>query len=543
MFKKYLMVSAFIVNALAASTLLAQDYDLVITGGRVIDPETRYDDIANVGIKDGRIVTISKKALKGAETVDATGHIVAPGFVDTHFHFQMPVGYSLGLRDGLTSSIDFEMGCAGSYMAEWYEARAGVTGPNYGCSVSHESARAMVIDGADGDYMKDGPLSALETRKKTGWSQTRPTLEQGNAILEELDKGLQAGAPGIGSTVGYMREGVSSREMYEVQKVGARYGRPTGAHTRYTLGTDTTENNGAQELVANALALGAPAIVLHFNNDGWRLAHEMITKLQEQGHNIWGEIYPYAAGSTTINAEFLEPEVWLDEFGRRYEDTMLDPVTGEFYTLETYKETVASEPSRLIVIFKQPEENQAKWLTLKGVTMASDATAGTPYDAPWDYPLEELGGTHPRTAGARGATIRLGRENNIPMMQLMSILSYNAAKHLGDTGLKSMQERGRIQTGMVADIVVFDPELFTDNSTYEKGSIPSTGMKAVIVNGQVTVRDDVVLPVFAGQPIRFEPEDKPRFEPISEESWNAEFSTGMPMPTDFTGAFPQKVEN
>ncbi len=271
MFKKYLIVSTFVVGALAAPTLLAKDYDLVITGGRVIDPETRYDDIANVGIKDGRIVKISKKALKGAETVDATGKIVAPGFIDTHFHFQMPAGYSLGLRDGLTSSMDFELGCAGSYMADWYEARAGVTQANYGCAVSHELARAMVIDGSDGaDYLSQGPIAALTTRNKTGWSVTRPTLEQGNAILEEIDKGLQAGAPGIGVTVGYMRDGVSSREMYEVQKVGARYGRPTGAHTRYTLGTDTTENNGAQELVANALALDAPAIVLHFNNDGWQ---------------------------------------------------------------------------------------------------------------------------------------------------------------------------------------------------------------------------------------------------------------------------------
>jgi hypothetical protein len=536
MLKRYLMVGSFILSGLAASSGFAQDYDLVITGGRVMDPETMFDDVANVGIKDGRIVAISKDPLTGAETIDATGHIVAPGFIDTHFHFQMPVGYSLGLRDGLTSSMDFEMGCAGSYLAEWYEARAGVTGANYGCAVSHEAARAMFIDGSDGDYMKDGPLAAYETRKKTGWSATRPTLEQGNAILGEIDKGLQAGAPGIGSTVGYMRSGVSSREMFEVQKVGARYGRPTGAHTRYTLGTDTSEVNGAQELIANAIALGAPAIVLHYNNPGWRVTHELISGLQERGFNIWGEIYPYAAGSTTINAEFLVPEVWVDQLGNRYEDTMLDPVTGEYYTLDTYEATVASEPARPIVVFKMPEEDQAKWLTLKGVTMGSDAVGAKPYDAPWDYPMDQLGGTHPRTAGARGATIRLGRENNIPMMQLMSILSYNAAKHMGDTGLKAMQERGRIQKGMVADIVVFDPELFTDNSTYENGAIPSTGMKAVIVNGQVTVRDDVLLPVFAGQPIRFEPEDKPRFVPISEEEWNAKFSTGMP--SDFTGAFP-----
>ena len=70
-------------------------------------------------------------------------------------------------------------------------------------------------------------------------------------------------------------------------------------------------------------------------------------------------------------------------------------------------------------------------------------------------------------------------------MQLMSILSYNAAKHLGETGLTFFQERGRMQNGMVADIVVFDPETFRDNSTYQKGAIPSTGMRAVIVNGQV----------------------------------------------------------
>ncbi|MCK0155466.1 hypothetical protein MWU49_17250 [Alcanivorax sp. S6407] len=536
--QRHLLIGTLLMSVMGAMPALAQKYDVVINNGRVMDPETLYDDFANVGIKDGRIAEISKKPLKGAKTIDASGHIVAPGFIDTHFHWQTPIGYRVGLRDGMTSAIDFEAGCAGSFIAAWYEARAGVTQGNYGCAVSHELARSLVLDGrlSDEIYMR-GPIAALEARKKSGWSVTRPNLEQGNAILEELDKGLQAGAPGIGSTVGYMREGVSSREMFEVQKVGARYGRPTGAHTRYTLGNDTTENNGAQELIANAIALGAPAIVLHFNNPGWRLAHETISRLQTQGFNIWGEVYPYAAGSTTVNASFLQPDSWVEQMGNRYEDTVQDPVTGKFYTLETFKADTASNPTKPIVVFKMPAEDTPKWLTLKGVTVASDALGAEPYFGPWDIPLEKIGNMHPRAAGTRGATIRLGREHNIPMMQLISILSYNAAKHLGDTGLKAMQERGRIQKGMVADIVVFDPKRFTDNSTYSQGAAPSTGMKAVLVNGQVALRDDKVLPVFVGQPIRFEPEAKPRFQPISLEGWNAEFSTGMP--DNFTGAFPK----
>ncbi|MEE4236412.1 MAG: hydrolase, partial [Anderseniella sp.] len=174
MFRKIcLTTTTIIAGFLSVSVAFAQDYDLVINNGRVMDPETLFDSVANVAVKDGRIVAITKDALKGTETVDATGHIVAPGFVDTHFHFQMPVGYSLGLRDGLTTAMDFEMGCAGSYMADWYEARAGVTVANYGCAVSHESARAMFIDGSKGDYLKDGPVAALTTRAKTGWSATR----------------------------------------------------------------------------------------------------------------------------------------------------------------------------------------------------------------------------------------------------------------------------------------------------------------------------------------------------------------------------------
>ncbi len=512
-----------------ASMAQATDYDLVILNGRVMDPETLYDSVANVGIKNGRIAAVTKRDIRGEQTLDAKGHVVAPGFIDTHYHWQAPLGYKIGLRDGLTSSMDIEEGCAGTTLGAWYEERQGKTAVNYGCASSHELARAQVLDGVKDEGVSNGPLSALETRQSSGWSLTVPTLEQGNEILRIIDKGLQDGGLGIGSTLGYMRDGVTSREMYEVQKVGSRYGRHTAVHTRFTPDSATFENLGAQEIIANALSLDAPATINHYNNPGWRLAHQLISGLQEQGFNIWGEIYPYAAGSTTLNAVFLKPENWVEKLGHRYEDTMQDPLNNAFYTLETYKSGLAKEPTKEIILYKMPAEDAVSWLRLKGTTMASDAMAAEPVNGAWETPLDELGNMHPRGAGARAISVRLARENDIPLMQIMSILSYNAAKHLGDTGLKAMQERGRIQEGMVADIVVFHPDKFTDNSTYEQGSLPATGMKAVLVNGTVVLRDDkVMLDRFPGQPIRFEPESKPRFEPVSVAAWDGIYMAGTP---------------
>ncbi|MGB0187814.1 MAG: hypothetical protein ACPF9H_04245 [Aequoribacter sp.] len=110
-----------------------------------------------------------------------------------------------------------------------------------------------------------------------------------------------------------------------------------------------------------------------------------------------------------MNASFLTPESWIGDLGKRYEDTVQDLVTGEFYTLESFKAAVASDPTKLIVVYKTPPEETAKWLTLKGVTMASDAAAAEPYLASWDFPLDQLGNAHPRIAGARAITIRYER--------------------------------------------------------------------------------------------------------------------------------------
>ena len=135
--------------------------------------------------------------------------------------------------------------------------------------------------------------------------------------------------------------------MFEVQKVAARYGRHTGVHTRFTPDDATHENLGAQEIIANGLALGAPVSILHFNNPGWRLTHELIARLSDQGFNVSGEIYPYAAGSTTANAVFMSEENWVDRLGHKYEDTVQDPITGDFYTKATFCEAREKDPTRL----------------------------------------------------------------------------------------------------------------------------------------------------------------------------------------------------
>ena len=527
-------ICVVLVMGLGSTGASAQDYDLVINNGRVMDPETMYDDIANVGIKDGRIAVITKNAIKGKETIDATGHAVVPGFIDVHQHCVDPYIFRLMVRDGRTTIMDLESGAYGPKVGEWYKAREGKTPINFGVSSSHEFARASVLDGFE-DWEFYNTPDALRSRVKQGWSKTRPTLEQGNQILAEMDEGLRLGAIGVGSTLGYMRDGVSAREVFEIQKLAGSYGRQTGLHFRGTPGNDVQETNGIQEMLANAAAMNAPAIAMHFNNPGYDMVHELLVRMREQGYNVWGELYPYNAGSTALNATFLDPDYWVKAMGNKYEETLLDVQTNTFYTQESREEMLKKDPTRPVVLYKMPESAVVEWLRLPGVAIASDGMPLVPWDGlEWDTPYEDLPNAHPRSAGAYAKAFRLGRENNIPLMQIVAMTSYNSANPLGKMGLKAMQVRGRMQEGMVADITIFDPETIRDNSTFEKGTIPSSGIPYVIVNGVIIMKDSDPIPgVNPGQAIRFPVEQKGRFEGLTIEGWHKEFTV---VPDDFGGA-------
>jgi hypothetical protein len=505
-------------------------YDVVILNGRVMDPETEFDAVRNIGIRDGIIVTITEAEISGTETIDVTGHVVAPGFIDTQHHGHGNAwGVRASLRDGVTSPMDLEFGNLN--VDAWYRAREGRWPANFAAAASHEAHRMRVLDGLvfeEGVDAEDGLLARGDSYDENGipdWAETRSTLEQINDIMAGIDEELRQGALTVASTMGYMAVGVTTLELLNLQKAGANYGRGSSMHVRL-LGNNKPPyegNLGNLEQMANAAALGAPVLISHNNNVGWWEIEERAQGLRKQGLNVWSEYYPYTCGSTSIGSEFLKPE-GMKLLGWEYSQ-MVNPRTGDSMTQVEYEQIVAEDPSYIIIAcIPEREEWLPLWLEVPHMTVAGDQMP--PVDAEGriltsDDPWESYVG-HPRTMGSHAATLRLAREHGVPWMQMIAQNSYWAASHLGDAGLEAMQVRGRMQEGMVADITIFDPETVTDNATYKIGSngLPSTGIPYVLVSGTVVVHDsEIVEGVFPGQPIRYPVEEKGRWVPLERESY------------------------
>jgi len=523
-----------------AMPTMAADYDLVINNGRVMDPETMYDDIANVGVKGGKIAVITKDKITGKETIDAKDLVVAPGFIDTHFHAVDPFATKMVVAGGVTTGMDLEVGA--SCVGEWYALKEKEGWQvNFGTTSSMLFNRLLVHDA---EVKVSGPIDAsngpgfVDQSARggvQGWSMSRSSIEQMNQIMKLIDEDLRQGAIGIGSPTAYFQRGVSSYEQFEAQRTAARYGRLASVHTRFHLNTQTPteEPIGTDEVLANAMLLRAPVIIAHNNDYGWWEDEEKLKLARAQGYNVWGEYYPYAAGLTFISADFLKPELWEKMNGYKYEETLYDPGPGKFLTKDEYLQMVKDKPGYSVVVHLPPRQKWLKyWLTIPEMVVASDATPGADKDGkllPWDADVTRYAG-HPRTASAYAMTLQLGRENGVPLMFTLSQLTYWNAKHLGDMGLEAMKERGRVQVGKIADLTLFNPKTVKANSTYKLGEngLSPTGIPYVIVNGTIVVKEGTVLPVKPGQPIRFPVEAKGRFEPVTVNKWISENSINVP---------------
>src|SRR5271168_3089130 len=127
--------------------------DVVIAGGRVMDPESGLDAIRNVGLRGGKIAEISEQPLHGKQTIDAHALVVAPGFIDLHEHGQEPRNYEFQAHDGVTTSLELEVGT--DDVDHWYAARAGKSLINFGVSVGHVPVRMKVMHDPN-DFLPSG---------------------------------------------------------------------------------------------------------------------------------------------------------------------------------------------------------------------------------------------------------------------------------------------------------------------------------------------------------------------------------------------------
>lgn len=534
---------SLLLSIVLAGPALAADYDLVIINGRVMDPETMLDATMNVGIKDGRIAVISSDEIAGTETIDATGLVVAPGFIDSHYHAMDPMGSRMALKQGITTGLELELGVTNA--KKWYEdmGRDGWVN-NYGATSALMFYRAVVHDPEILPEWKDIPLtrpnfpqwSKLAAQDSVlGYSTVKSNIEQMNSIMQFIDEDLRAGALGLGSPSGYMATGLTSYEQFEAQRTAARYGRLTSFHTRFhgNPSTPTEATIGANEAMLNAVVLDAPMIIGHDNDYGWWEIEEKLQALRKKGYVMWGEYYPYAKSGGTPQAEYLLPENFIDKYHYKYEEQVYDPSQDKYLTQHEVAELRETDPARqLIISLPAREKWMSLWIRTPGMTVASDAVPtfgpdGKLLPAEGDPTLYR---GHPRTAGSAPKVLRLGREEGVPLLFTLAQLSYWPAMYLGDAGVVQMKERGRMQEGMVADIVVFDPVAVTDNATFRLGEngLPPTGISHVIVAGKAAVRDGEMTGVKAGVPIRYPVEDEGRFVPLDKERWERQHLIGVP---------------
>ena len=130
-------------------------YDLVVANGRVIDPESGLDAVRHVGIRNGKVEVLSESPLTGSRVIDASRHVVSPGFIDLHEHGQQEESYRMMVRDGVTSAFELEVGTGD--VAAWYDARAAGQIVNFGVSIGHIPARMKVLGDPGTGLLPAGP--------------------------------------------------------------------------------------------------------------------------------------------------------------------------------------------------------------------------------------------------------------------------------------------------------------------------------------------------------------------------------------------------
>lgn len=470
----YMKFIAILLIGLITMPVQAKEFDLVISQGRVMDPETGLDAIRNVGIAGGQIKLITAEPISGKQNIDASNLVVAPGFIDVHSHTPTLLGQHMNLLDGVTTALDLE---AGAYPISFYgEHFAGGAQINYGSSVAHFAIRAKVIDGVDQPYIFVGHRPSKLDGKAFIQSATPAQIEEMRIMLND---GLDQGGLGIGVLLDYMTSAVSDDELRMLFEVAAARATPIYVHVRRGINGDPA---GLEEVIALALETKAALFVCHITHNAMRGIEEWLDKIDAanaKGANIATEMLSYGAGGTSISADVFQRRDWQTIFDITYEDVQW-VATGEWLTKETWDKYSKEQPFGMVNHHYLKEEWMIKGLQWPRMMISTDALPALDLDVMTN---PNIAGTFSRVLG------HYVRDRKIlTLMEALAKMSLIQAQWL-EQASPSFAKKGRIQVGADADIVIFDPETITANATYGDPFKKPTGIKHVLVSGRQVVKD------------------------------------------------------
>jgi len=450
-------------------------YDLVIEGGRAMDPETGLDGIRNVGVREGRIARISTEILQGKRVIRARGLVVAPGFVDLHQHGQEPESQRVKAFDGVTTALEMEIGVPD--VEKFLRDKAGRSLIHYGTTASHLAARAAAFG---------APLADDEILPNTGPATNEPaSTEQLAATKARLIQQLDAGALGVGFGIQYA-PGSSRSEIIQMFRLAAERNVPVFTHVRSFGRVEPGSSiEAVSEVIGAAAVTGASLHIVHINSSCGKDGLEclaMVAGARARGLDVTTEAYPYTAGMTSITSALFDAG-WKEKLGVEYGNLVL-PGTGEHLTKERFDELHNSSRAQQVLLFSNTEETVDSIIGQPLTMIASDGGPG-----------------HPRNAGTYCKVLsRYVRQQGVlTLMDAIRKASLLPARRL-ERATPAARRKGRLQEGADADIVVFDPVTVEDRSTYQAPMEHSVGMKYVLVAGTPVISDgNLVSDVFPGQ--------------------------------------------
>lgn len=466
-----------LLGLLLASCAFAQQYDLVLEGGRVMDPESGLDATRNVGITNGKIARISSDPLAGKRVLGVKNLVVAPGFIDLHQHAQDNESGRVKAFDGVTSALEMEIGAPD--VSTFLNKKNGHSLINYGTTASHAAARASAFG---------VPLSGEMLLPASGPATDQPaSSEQMQKIEQRLRHELDAGALGIGMGIQYT-PGATRLEVIQTFRLAAERRAPVFTHVRSFGRLEPGSSvEAVSEVIAAATISGASLQIVHIGSSCLKDGLEclsMIAGARARGIDVTTEAYPYIAGMTYINSALFNPG-WREKLGVDYNSLQL-PDTGERLTKERFDELHNSPIPRPVLIFMNTQEVVDTVIPNPLVMIASDGEKG-----------------HPRNAGtySRILAYYVREKGSITLMDAIRKMSLMPAQRL-EKATSAARLKGRLQEGADADIVVFDPQTVADRSTYQAPMEPSTGMEFVIVGGSVLIDHGKLVPdTFPGKPL------------------------------------------